>query len=205
MPKLPFLVPCRLQSAFSVFGLFVVLAGLSLSALLLDSRWSKETGRLVCCFLWDTPGRVNLIISVEAILVCLLGTLMGLGWSWFFGHAVLWMLNGAWGGAVSKLDIFYLPSMDSIITGTCASFLVALVSLLWVLRRQLKSRPIELIQAGEFLEKPSSPTKIKYRKWGWIGTEILVWTMLIGTVFYSWFFDLPAGPTFFGCVGQWSC
>lgn len=192
--------PVDFSQLFLSFGLFVVLAGLSLSALLfgfsLEQR-NRQVGMLLS--LGYTPGRVNLIISVEAILVCLLGTLMGLGWSWFFGHAVLWMLNGAWGGAVSKLDIFYLPSMDSIITGTCASFLVALVSLLWVLRRQLKSRPIELIQAGEFLEKPSSPTKIKYRKWGWIGTEILVWTMLIGTVFYSWFFDLPAGPTFFGC------
>ena len=47
--------PVDFSQLFLSFGLFVVLAGLSLSALLLDSRWSKETGRLVCCFLWDTP------------------------------------------------------------------------------------------------------------------------------------------------------
>ncbi|MEK9773091.1 MAG: ABC transporter permease [Opitutae bacterium] len=192
--------PVDFSQLFLSFGFFVVLSGLSLGAMLfgfsLEQR-NRQAGMLLS--LGYTPRRVNLIISMEAMVVCLLGTLMGLGWAWFFGHAVLWMLNGAWGGAVSKLDIFYLPSMDSIIIGTSSSFVIGLISLFWVVRKQLQSRPVALIQGGEFLDGPNLPRKKKCWKWGWIGMEVFAWTTLVGTVLYAWFFGLPPGPSFFVC------
>ena len=141
--------------------------------------------------------KVNFITSMEAGVVCFLGTLMGVGWAWFFGNGVLWMLNNAWGSAVSKLTIHYAPSLESIVLGTGASFLIGLVCLFWITRKQRKYRPIELIQSGAY--QTNSPTsesqKKKLFKSRWI--EPVAWVSLFCMILTSLFFQIPPSVSFF--------
>ena len=191
--------PVDFRQLFLSFGFFVMLAGLTLSAIIfgfsLEQR-NRQVGMLLS--LGYSPTRVNFITWMEAGLVCLIGTSMGLGWSWFFGHATIWMLNGAWGDAVSNLSIFYAPQWNSVILGTGTSLAVGFLSLFWISRKQTKSRPVELLQAGEFLNRTSGSGFYPGRYLGSRWTELLVWVGLIFLVINSLLLELPAGPSFFG-------
>ena len=83
----------------------------------------------------------------------LAGHFDGSGVVMVFGSGVLWMLNNAWGSAVAKLTIYYAPRLESVVLGTGASFLIGLVCLFWINRKQRKYCPIELIQL--MLTKPT--------------------------------------------------
>ena len=46
---------------------------------------------------------IKFITYAEVAVVSLLGSLIGVGFAWFFGQGVLWMLGEPWGGAVAGL------------------------------------------------------------------------------------------------------
>ena len=191
--------PVDFSQLFLSFGFFVVLAGLSLGGLLFGFSLEQRNRQIgVLLSLGYTLARVKFIIWMEAGFVCLLGTFMGLGWAWFFGRAVLGMLNGAWGGVVAKLNLFYAPSLESVILGTSVSLLLGLGCLFWTTRQQCKNRPVQLMQAGEFINPYNLPKEQKFiilpRKW----LEGLIWTILALLALYSLLFEFPAGPGFFG-------
>ena len=143
-----------------------------------------------------SPMRVKLLTWAEAGVVCLLGSLMGLGWAWFFGKGILWMLGGSWGGAVSNLQIIYAPTALSIGIGALASFCMGLFTLVWVSRKQSRQAPVALLNGGEFIV-PCSSSEIKKPDWGrWF--LVAIWTTAILLSIFGWLNQLPMGPIFFG-------
>ena len=189
--------PVDFSQLFLAFGFFVVLAGLSLGTLIfgfsLEQR-CKEVGTLIA--LGYPFRRVIFINSIEAGLVCLIGTLMGVGWAWFFGRGVLWLLNDAWGEAVSEFPIFYAPSMHSLVIGTSSSFFIGFIALLWVSFKQRKTNPIELIQSGGFQHHVIPKPKSHVLAGTWI--EVLVWLVLICVAVFATVSQLPPAVSFFG-------
>ncbi len=189
--------PVDFSQLFLAFGFFVVLAGLSLGTLIfgfsLEQR-SKEVGTLIA--LGYSFRRVAFINSIEAGLVCLIGTLMGVGWSWFFGRGVLWLLNDAWGEAVSELAIFYAPSMHSVVIGTSSSFFIGFIALLWVSFKQRKTNPIELIQSDGFQHNVIPKPKSHILAGRWI--EVVIWLVLICVAVFATVSHLPPAVSFFG-------
>ena len=193
--------PVDFSQLFLSFGFFVLLAGLSLSALIfgfsLEQR-NRQVGMLLS--LGYTLRKVNFITSMEAGVVCLLGTLMGVGWAWFFGSGVLWMLNNAWGSAVAKLTIYYAPRLESIVLGAGASFLMGLICLLWITRKQRKYRPVELIQSGAYNPNSLHSESFKKRLYRSIWIEPVAWVALICMILTSSTSKVPPSVSFF-CIG----
>ena len=191
--------PVDFSQLFMGFGFFVILAGFSLSAMLfgfsLEQR-NRQVGLLRS--LGYTQKRIRLICWMEAGFVCLGGTLMGVGWSWFFGHAILWMLNDIWGAAVAQTTLMYSPSWESVIGGVLGSFLMGVLTLTFVSRRQLKKSPTELLQSGEFIRLSSQrrgkmiPFSINL----WV--EGLLWVCALVLLGYSIISDTFPGPSYFG-------
>ena len=191
--------PVDFSQLFMGFGFFVVLAGFSLSAMLfgfsLEQR-NRQVGLLRS--LGYTQKRIRLICWMEAGFVCLCGTLMGVGWSWFFGQGILWMLNDIWGAAVAQVTILYSPSWESVIGGVLGSLMMGMLTLTFVSRRQLKQAPVELLQSGEFVRSPSQQRSkiIPFSINLWV--EGLLWICALGLLSYSIYSDKPPGTSYFG-------
>ena len=191
--------PVDFSQLFMGFGFFVMLAGFSLSAMLFGFSL-EQRNRQVGLFrsLGYTQKRIRLICWMEAGFVCLVGTLMGVGWSWFFGQAILWMLNDIWGAAVAQMTLIYSPTWESVIGGVLGSFLMGVITLSFVSRRQLKKSPTELLQSGEFI-RLSSQRRVKVipfsiNLWG----EGLLWICALVLLGYSIYSDTFPGPSYFG-------
>ncbi|MDA9119093.1 FtsX-like permease family protein [Opitutales bacterium] len=189
--------PVDFSQLFLAFGFFVILAGVSLSAMLFGFSMEQRNRQVGLFFaLGYSSMQVKLLTWTEAGVVCLLGSLMGLGWAWFFGKGILWMLGGSWGGAVSNLQIIYAPTAQSIGIGALASFCMGLFTLAWVSRKQSRQAPVALLNGREFMV-PYSNFEIKKKEWGrWFLFSI--WTTAILLSIFGWLHQLPMGPTFFG-------
>jgi putative ABC transport system permease protein len=191
--------PVDFSQLFMGFGFFVILAGVSLSAMLfgfsLEQR-NRQVGLLRS--LGFTQRRIRLICWVEAGFVCLGGTLLGVGWSWFFGQAILWMLNDIWGAAVAQMTLMYSPSLESLVGGLLGSFLMGVITLTFVSRKQLKRAPAQLLQSGEFFRFPSQrraktiPFSIN------LWSEGFLWICTFVLLGYSIYSDTFPGPSYFG-------
>jgi putative ABC transport system permease protein len=189
--------PVNFSQLFLAFGFFVVVAGLSLSVLLfrfsIEQR-NRQVGTLLS--LGFTLSRIKIIIWVEAGIVCLIGTVLGLGWACFFGKGVLWMLGGSWGGAVAKLNIAYLPDLESIVFGFAVSLLSGLLILCWANYQQSKAQLVELLQPDYGPKARVKPQRSPFSVTHFI--EGGLWAGVIILALYAWCHDLPAGPMFFG-------
>ncbi|MDG1173259.1 MAG: ABC transporter permease, partial [Opitutales bacterium] len=189
--------PVDFGQLFLAFGFFVILTGVSLSAMLFGFSM-EQRNRQVGLFLalGYSPMRVKVLSWTEAGVVCLLGSLMGLGWSWFFGKGILWMLEGSWGGAVSNLKIIYSPTAQSIGIGAFCSFFMGLFALAWVSRKQSRQAPVALLNGGEFIESISYSEIKKLDGGKWV--SVAAWTTAILFCLLGWRNQLPMAPTFFG-------
>ena len=126
-------------------------------------------------------------------MVCLLGTVLGIGWSWILGKGILSMLEGAWGGAVSHLSILYAPTAQSVILGGVSSFCIGLASLAWAGRKQLKHTPNALLSGAEWVETSDTEGPLHWaQKIEWSG-----WLIALGLLLSFWSLELPPGPIFF--------
>lgn len=186
--------PVDFSQLFLSFGFFVILAGASLSAMLfgfsMDQR-NRQVGMFLA--LGYSRLRIRVMIWQEAAMVCLLGTVLGIGWSWFLGKGILSMLGGAWGGAVSHLSILYAPTAKSVVLGGVLSFCIGLASLAWAGRKQLKHTPNALLSGAEWVEITDFEKPLRRaKKIEWAG-----WLIALGLLISFWFLDLPPGPIFF--------
>jgi putative ABC transport system permease protein len=189
--------PVNFSQLFLAFGFFVLVASLSLSALLFRFSMEQRNRQVGTLFsLGFTLSRIKIITWVEAGIVCLSGTVMGLGWAWFFGKGVLWMLGGSWGGAVSKLKIAYLPDLESIIFGLVISLLSGFLVLCWATYQQSKTQLLQLLQQESDLGARVKPQRSYFG--GFVFIEVGLWAGVIILALFAWHQDLSAGPIFFG-------
>ena len=113
----------------------------SLSALIFGFSLELRNRQVGMLLAFGYPMRkVNFITSIEAGVVCLLGTLMGVGWSWFSEVVYCGCLTMHGEVRIAKLTIHYAPKLESVVLGTGASFLIGLVCLFWINRKQRKYR-----------------------------------------------------------------
>ena len=98
-------------------------------------------------------------------------------------------------GCPNDPDIF--PDLESVIGGVLGSFLMGVITLSFVSRRQLKKSPTELLQSGEFIRlSPKRRTKMipfSINLWG----EGLLWICAL----VLWLLNLSGtfpGPSYFG-------
>ena len=189
--------PIDFSHLFLAFGAFVMVAGFSLSGMIFGFSLEQRNQQVGIFRAMGYPlSRVRYIFYLEALVVSLFGTLMGIGWAYFFGHGILWMLGGAWSGAVSDFSITYQPTIQSVSIGVFGSFLMSFVSLWWVARKQRSLSLNALLSRVEYLNQSSPKLSVQNRKSKFL--EFGCWGLGFLTVGITWLYALPVGPSFFG-------
>ena len=186
--------PVDFSQLFLAFGFFVILVGFALSSLLfgfsMDQR-SRQVGMLLAVG-YRIP-TIRWIIGLEASAVCVVGSVLGLGWAWFFGKSILWMLGGSWSGAVSNLQIIYSPSVGSIIAGLGISFFMGLMALSLASRKLFKIAPVVLLNEANLAKNAILTKEVLWIQW----IERIGWVLVGFILSLSWYFSISPGVAFF--------
>lgn len=136
-------------SLFLSLSFFVIVAGILLTILIysLNTESRKEEIGILSGLGFDR----KLIVKIrfgESIIVALLGGVIGALVGILYNYGLVWGLNSVWQGAVhtSNLEVFIKPA--TILIGAFSGFAVALLSIYFVTRRNLKQPISSLIKSS---------------------------------------------------------
>jgi ABC-type lipoprotein release transport system permease subunit len=168
---------------FLGFSIFLVVAALLLMALLfqfgLEQR-AAEVGTLLA--LGFTPKQVRRLFLMEGAMLALGGGFLGALGGLAYAKAMLWGLATVWRGAVSTSTLQFHATLATLVIGTLAGTVVAVLTIWLTLRKQARQPARELL-AGE-IQNPKS--KIQNRG-GWLAlasglaaVAIISWALVQG-------------------------
>ena len=180
---------------FLGFSFFLILAALILMGLMfqfgLEQRVT-EIGTLLA--LGFRPKHVRRIFFGEALLLALIGGVIGTLAGAGYARAILHLLTTVWRDAVGTSSLVYHAQPQTYFIGIFASVIVAAITIALVLRKQAKQPAHELLARGA--ERSFSVTARKPRWTTIIGivsgiaaVAIVGWALVSGSA---------AGPVFFG-------
>lgn len=156
-----FFTPVRQQAAaassqsmdfgqlFLGLSLFLIVAALLLTALLFAlcvEQRAGEAGMLLAVGL--RPAQVRRLFLLEGALVAAVAGVAGVLLAIVYARGVVAGLAGVWRGAVADASLGFHFGAGSLAGGAVAGFLMALLSIWLVARRQAAASPRELLGAG---------------------------------------------------------
>ncbi|HUR44592.1 MAG TPA: FtsX-like permease family protein [Candidatus Saccharimonadales bacterium] len=171
---------------FLGFSFFLILAALILMALLfqfgLEQR-TAEVGTLLALGL--LPRHVRRLLLGESLLLCIIGSVLGIAGGTLYARAMLEGLTTIWRGAVSTSALHYHASPASIAVGFISSVIVCGLTMFLVLRKQAKQPARALLAEGSGLEEPfrkNKKSKGLYIAWpaGLIAVATVLWAVWKG-------------------------
>jgi putative ABC transport system permease protein len=134
---------------FLGFSFFLIVAALLLMALLfqfgLEQR-AMETGTLLA--LGFRPRQVRRLLLWEGAVLALLGGGIGAAGGIFYARAMLHGLTTVWRGAVGTSALHYHATPETLVMGTFAAALVAVLTIWLALRQQARRPARELLAEG---------------------------------------------------------
>ena len=149
-------------SLFLGFSIFLIIAALLLAALLFGfgvEQRSREVGTLLA--IGVTPRHVRLLLLLEGGLIAFLASIVGVFVATLYTRAVIAGLGSVWKDAVVGSPLTYYAKPETLIGGGIGSFLVALLVIWLVARKQGQATAQALlsgaISPGSSLATPSSP------------------------------------------------
>jgi putative ABC transport system permease protein len=134
---------------FLAFSFFLIVAALLLTALLFAfgvEQRTEEIGTLLA--LGFPPRKVQRLLLLEGGALALLASLIGAGVGVFYTQAVIRGLSTVWSGAVANAALQFHAEPATLAGGALAGFLVALLAIWLVTRKQARAPARELLAAG---------------------------------------------------------
>jgi putative ABC transport system permease protein len=151
---------------FLGFSFFLIAAALILMALLfrfgLEQRTAEVGTLLAIGFL---PRQVRRLLLGEGLLLCLIGSIIGVAGGILYARAMLQGLTTIWRSAVSTSALHYHGTPQSIAIGILSSVMVCGLSMAWVLRKQGKQPARELLAEGSGVDDPIISQKKSKGRW----------------------------------------
>lgn len=141
-------------SLFLYLSFFIIVAAISLIALLFSLHAQKRMAETaILATIGFRKKEIIRILFLEAALVVLIGSLIGVIFGIFYTKLMLLGLNTLWQDAVrtTMLEVHLLPT--TILTGFLAGVFTALFALLFVLLRNLR-KPLSVLIKGNELSSP---------------------------------------------------
>lgn len=135
---------------FLGFSFFLIAAALILTALLFAfgvEQRAEEVGTLLAVG-W-TPRRVQRLLLIEGALVAFIAAVLGSLAAVFYTRAVVAGLTTVWKGAVASTSLQYHAELSTLAGGAAGGFLVALLSVWLVVRKQARLPARELLSGGQ--------------------------------------------------------
>ena len=158
---------------FLGFSLFLIVAAILLTALLFAlsvEQRSEEVGMLLAVG-W-TPRRVRRQLLTEGSLLALVAGAAGAALGVFYTKATIQGLSTVWRGAVANSALRYHSEPTTLIIGSLSGFVVALLAVWLVARRQARAPARELLAGGAESETrmlSAAPMPSRH----WMGTPSL--------------------------------
>ena len=140
---------------FIGFSLFLVVAALLLMAILFQFSLEQrrtEVGTFLA--LGFKPGQVRRLLLGEAVMLALIGGLLGACLGLGYARAMLWALTTIWHSAVGSSALQFHATTLSLVTGLFAGAIMAVLTI-WIALRKQARQPARALLAGE-----SSPVKV---------------------------------------------
>lgn len=140
---------------FIGFSFFLVFASLMLTALMfafgIEHRTPQVGAMLAMGF---TPRHVRRVMLGEGAVLALIGSWVGLPLGLLYTRTVLWALVNLWQGATGLGSLRFAWQPLSLLIGFFAGLVMAVLVMLWVLRRQ-GGRPVRQLLAARYgIETP---------------------------------------------------
>lgn len=159
---------------FIGFSFFLIAAALILISLLfrfaLEQR-GVEIGTLLA--IGFAPKKVRRLLLLEALVLSVIGGVVGCGAAVLYARAMLYGLSTIWSDAVAGASLSYHASAETLLYGFSAGVIVALLTIWWSLRRELKRTARELLSEGFTEAPPSSKVRRASRLTPVFGTLVL--------------------------------
>lgn len=146
---------------FIGLSMFLITAALVFAALLFLftlERRAPQIGLLMAVG-W-TRGRVCKAWLLEAGVIAVAGTLLGVIGGMIYTQATLYGLTAVWGGATQGLPLVFSASLATIFNATLATLAVVLLTLWWASRKMFRVPPRDLLAGSWNLTgKPVGPRR----------------------------------------------
>ncbi|MBB6049285.1 ABC transporter permease [Armatimonas rosea] len=143
-------------SLFLGFSIFLIVAALLLAALLFGfgvEQRSREVGTLLA--IGVTPRRVRTLLLLEGGLIASLASVAGVFVATLYTRAVIAGLGSVWKDAVVSSPLTYYAKPETLIGGGIGSFLVALLVIWLVARKQGQATAQALLSGNREVPLPS--------------------------------------------------
>ncbi len=138
---------------------FTIIAAVLLTALLfvfsVEQRW-RELGTLMA--VGFAPAGVRRLLLGEALVIAVLGGLLGAGLGLLYTRAVLWALGSVWSGAVGGVALEFDCRPVSLAAGAGGAVLVAMVALYWSTRRAFATPVVALLRRRAAVARAGAAT-----------------------------------------------
>ena len=131
---------------FLAFSVFLIVAALLLGALLFVFGIEQRLGQIGAMLAMGyAPGRIARVFLREGVLLAVAGTASGAIAAWLYTRALLGLLSTVWSSVIGSTPVAYHAGSGSLAIGAAVSFLVGLVVLYLVVRRQARRPAVELL------------------------------------------------------------
>lgn len=161
---------------FLGLSLFLIASGVLLTWLLfvfsIEGR-KHQTGMLLA--IGFPTKRIRRIYLYEGLFVAFIGALGGVFIALAYTRVLIWGLSNAWQGAVAGMAVRYSFSMRSLCIGFISGFFIALLAMIRVLHRQMKTSAHDLLSGSE----PLAGTAFGFKRRTWMGWVLSVSFLLI--------------------------
>ena len=134
---------------FLGFSFFLIVAALLLTTLLFAfgvEQRAEEVGTLLAVGL--PAARVQRLLLLEGGVIALIAGILGAGLATLYTRALIRGLSTVWSGAVADAPLRYHAEPSTLAGGALAGFLMALLAIWLVTRRQARAPARELLAAG---------------------------------------------------------
>ena len=142
--------------------------------------------------------RIQKLYLLEGLFTGVFGAFAGTLVAMAYTRLLIWGLSNAWQGAVAGMSVRYSASVQSLSIGFVSGFLIALIAMVWTLRRQMKASAHSLLTGTG---SSSDVSGNSFAKRGWVGRSIPVITFagaILLIIFSRSFGSSAMAGAFFG-------
>jgi putative ABC transport system permease protein len=184
---------------FLGFSFFLIASALLLTALLFGfgaAQRTEEMGILLAVG-W-TPPQVRRLFLMEGGAIALLSSLVGAVTGVYYTQAVIYGLSTIWQGAVTSAPLRYHAEPTTLITGALIGFLVSLLSI-WSVTRRQAGAPVRALLTEEAVTQPRPSVAPSRLRGGTPGLPLLIGSLAGAALLLSaaLVYRADSGATFF--------
>ncbi|MGD9158511.1 MAG: ABC transporter permease [Desulfobacteraceae bacterium] len=141
--------------------------------------------------------KIRKLYLYEGLFVAFLGAAAGTFIALIYTRLLIRGLSDAWQGAVAGMTVHYSASVQSLSIGFISGFLIALIAMIWTLRRQMKVNAHSLLSGSESSADYFSSAGMR-KSAGWISSIICFAGAVLLVIFSKSLGSSAMAGAFFG-------